>query len=112
MKGQTFCKEWYLYHASNPAAYDIDIGSNTISFNASPLQSVENIAPTSSISPNIPLQFYGYAFNDLTGVPDLYSATGVPATMAGTPFDIGLRSASARSEYHGLGIFTFSWSWR
>ena len=98
------CKEWYLYHPTNGAAYNVNIGSNTFSFNASPMQTVENVKPTSFISPAIPLQFYGYAFNDLAGVSNLFSATGVPPTLTGTPFNLGLRTISPATEKHGLGI--------
>ena len=102
--GQTTCKEWYLYHPTNAAAYNVDIGSNAFSFNASPVQSVENTEPTSFLAPAVPLQFYGYAFNNLAGVSNLYSATGVPPTLTGTPFNLGLRSKSPSTEKHGLGI--------
>ena len=98
------CVEWYIYDILNLRAYNINEhpGSNTVTFNASPLNTVENIAPTSFYK--TPMSFYGFMFNNLAGVTNLYAPTGVPQTLQGTPFDLGLRSASARSEYHGLGI--------
>ena len=94
--------QWYLYHPTNPAAYNVDIGSNTYTFQASPFMAMENVAPTTFLT--VPLAFYGFAFTDLTGVANLYSATGVPATLTGTPFNLGLRSSSPATEKHGLGI--------
>ena len=68
------------------------------------MNALENIAPSSFVSPSVPMTFSGYQFNNLAGVSNLYLTTGVPATLTGTPFQIGLRSSSMKTEYHGMGV--------
>ena len=98
------CMMWYLFHPTNSAAYNVDAGSNTFSWKASSYVAYENVAPVVFLSPVVSLTAYGYAFNDLTGVSNLYSATGVPATLTGSPFNLGLRSLSPATEKHGVGV--------
>ena len=64
---------------------------------------VENVAPTSFISPAVPMQFSAFVLSKV-GVTNFFTALGAPATTMGTPYNVGLRSYSPPTEMHGLGM--------
>ena len=97
------CMQWYLYHPTDPAAYNVNVGP-TFTFKASPFMAMENVEPTSFIAPAVNLPFYGFAFDNPAAIPNLYTASAVSPTLTGTPFDLGLRSKSPAIERHGLGV--------
>lgn len=102
VQGQT-CWQWYLYDKTNPRAYAADSNFTTLEFNAAPMNMIENIPPSSFNSPVVPMQFSALIF-ERKSYYNWFTPLGAPATEVGTPYNVGVRSSSFPTEFHGIGI--------